>query len=139
MRIVLDTNILISGLISSGSAPAVLIDLWLDQQYVLVTCAEQLEELRRVAEYPHLKKRLDRRIFLSFISQLSKSSVMSGKLPEVNVCSDPDDNFIVACAIAGKADLIVTGDKKHLLSLVKIQDIHIISARECVGRLGKKT
>ena len=50
---------------------------------------------------------------------------------------DPKDNPILATAIAGKADLIVSGDKKHVLALVEVGGIPIVTAHEALTRLGE--
>ena len=49
-------------------------------------------------------------------------------LPNIGASPDPDDNLILATAIAGRADLIVSGDKKHMLSLGRVHGIPIITA-----------
>ena len=58
-------------------------------------------------------------------------------MSEVNLSPDPGDNPILAAAIAGAADLIVSGDKKHMLALGEIEGIPIVTAREALERLGE--
>ena len=59
-------------------------------------------------------------------------------VPEVNASPDPDDNPILATAIAGRADLIVSGDKKHMLALGDIDGIPIVSAAVAAVRLRRQ-
>ena len=59
-------------------------------------------------------------------------------LPDVNASPDPDDNPILAAAIAGRADLIVSGDKKHMLALGRVQGIPIVTAAVAVDRLHRR-
>ena len=54
----------------------------------------------------------------------------------MNLSHDPADNPIPATAIAGKADLIVSGDKKHVLALEEVQGILIVTPRDALKRLG---
>lgn len=56
-------------------------------------------------------------------------------IPEVDISPDPDDNFIIATALAGEANYIVSGDKRHLLSLGAVREIPIITARQAVDQL----
>jgi predicted nucleic acid-binding protein len=55
--------------------------------------------------------------------------------PDVDLSSDPKDNPILAAAIAGKADLIVSGDKRHMLALGRVEGIPIVTARAALERL----
>ncbi len=58
---------------------------------------------------------------------------MSG--PTITLSTDPEDNIILGTAVAGKADLLVSGDKKHLLPLGKIEEISILSPREAIENI----
>ena len=55
--------------------------------------------------------------------------------PDVALSPDPNDNPILAAAIAGKADLIVSGDKKHMLALGEVEGLPIVTARDALDRL----
>ncbi len=54
----------------------------------------------------------------------------------MDISPDPKDNPILAAALAGKADLIVSGDKKHVLALGAVEGIPIVTARDALDRLG---
>ena len=60
-------------------------------------------------------------------------------LPEVNVSPDSRDNPILATAVAGEAGLIVSGDKGDMLALGNVEGIPIVTAREAIGRLRRRT
>ena len=66
------------------------------------------------------------------IQGLRTNTIVFLDLPKVDVSEDPDDNPILATALAGKADFIVTGDKRDLLSLKKFEGIPIVTARTLV-------
>ena len=131
MRVVIDTNILISALISPNGVPFQSLKLW-GPKYQLVTSEWQIDELRRVSRRKALKPYLKRIEVGTFINELREKASVQGKLPEIDVSPDPDDNNIIATAIAGGAHYIVSGDKRDLLSLRKAQGIPIITAREFV-------
>jgi hypothetical protein len=135
MKLVIDTNIIVSGLIFLTAPPAQLIDLWNDDVFTLVTSQFQLQELRRVAEYEHLRDRVRPDRLASFWSSVDATAIIIGELPVVELSIDPDDNSILATAIAGDADLIVSGDKRHMLSLGKAHGIPIVTARTALDRL----
>ncbi len=61
--------------------------------------------------------------------------ITKGTPPDVDLSPDPKDNPILAAAIAGKADLIVSGDKKHMLALGEVKGIPIVTARDALDRL----
>jgi len=135
-RIVLDTNILISSLISRKSSPYLLYHGWRKKRFTLITSEEQLNELNQVLQYPKLRKFINQDEATIMISALCDFAVTVADLPDVNYSKDLDDNLIIATAIAGKADLIVTGDKGDLLTLKKVEDIAIVTAADAVSRIG---
>ncbi len=63
------------------------------------------------------------------IQGLRTNAVVLSALPEVNMCKDPDDNPLLAMAIAADVDFLVTGDKRDLLSLNKFKGVRIVIAR----------
>lgn len=135
-RIVLDTNILISSLISKKSSPYLLYYGWRKKRFTLITSEEQLNKLNQVLQYPKLRKFINQDEATIMISALCDFAVTVADLPDVNYSKDSDDNLIIATAIAGKADLIVTGDKGDLLTLKTVENIAIVTASDAVSRIG---
>ena len=136
MRLLLDTNIIVSGLLSPKGAPGKLVRAWLDGRFELVTSEEQLDELRRVLEYEHLKPLIKPAQARDFVENVDALAIMAVDLPALEVSPDPDDNVILATAVAGDAEAVVSGDKGDMLSLGEVEGIPIITAREAVERLG---
>jgi len=136
VRILLDTNILISGILSAGSPPARLLDLWLDRKLELVTSQFQLDELRGVLARPKLARRIEAAESTRLLENLGRESIRARNLPVVDVSPDPADNHILATAIAGRAELIVSGDRAGMLELREVAGIPIVTAREALERLG---
>jgi uncharacterized protein len=119
VRLVLDTNILISGLISpaSGKPPGLLLDAAREERIVIVTSLDQLAEFDDVIARPHLQKYLRPGVVEGFRELIDALTlIVAGPLPVVIESPDPKDNMILATALAGDAKLIVSGDKRHVLS-----------------------
>jgi putative PIN family toxin of toxin-antitoxin system len=128
MRIVLDTNILISAFVSTKGASAQL--LWRCQagELELLVSENTLAELRRVLTYPRIRMHLhynDEQIE-RFIDYLQHFSTIVTPPDEARVVpDDADDDKFIALAVAGEAQYLVTGDE-HLLSVGRHQGITIL-------------
>ena len=130
MRLVVDTNLLVSALLSGTSLPAHLITLWREGRFDLLTSSEQLDELMRVTRYPKIRERLTPALAGRLINELREIAILVENLPQVTVCADPFDNYLLAMAAAGAADFVVTGDKRDLLGLMLYEGIRIVAVRE---------
>jgi putative PIN family toxin of toxin-antitoxin system len=130
VRLVVDTNVLISALLGSTSLPAHLITLWREGRFDLLTSSEQLDELMRVTRYPKIRERLAPALAGRLINELREIAILVENLPQVTVCADPFDNYLLAMAAAGAADFVVTGDKRDLLSLQLHEGVRIVAVRE---------
>jgi putative PIN family toxin of toxin-antitoxin system len=139
MRVVLDTNLLISGLISVQGFPARLLDAWDEQRFELVSSKEQLDELRAVSRRPRLAPYIDRHDVGRFINQLQAEAMILVRLPHVDRSADPADNFLLGMAEACEADYLVSGDKRGVLALKRHGRTHIVTARMMVKTLGLKS
>ncbi len=135
MQILLDTNIIISGFLSSKGPPGQLLQRWLDGQFDLVTSQTQLDELRRALGYEKLRDRINPAQVRDFVDNVDGLAIVVPSAPAVAFSSDPDDNLILATAIAGYADLIVSGDRSGMLDLREVEGIPIVTAREALNRL----
>jgi hypothetical protein len=136
LRVILDTNILISALIVPVGASSYLYQCWRRSLFTLISSEEQLVEFRRVTRYPRLERFLSPAAAGTMLNEVRALAVLTGPLPRVDVSPDPTDNFLLAMAVAGKADYLVTGDGKHLLSLGRHRKTHIVTAREAALVLG---
>jgi putative PIN family toxin of toxin-antitoxin system len=132
VRILLDTNILVSGLLSKTGPPYRLIEAYQAGQFELVTSVRQIEEFARVLEYAHLRRRITRLQSSALLETIDVNALMVRELPSVAYSPDPDDNVILAAAIAGGADVVVSGDKRHMLALGSVKGIRILTARDAV-------
>jgi putative PIN family toxin of toxin-antitoxin system len=92
VRLVVDTNILVSALLSAASLPAQIVLLWRASRFDLLTAAEQLDEIGRVTRYPKIRERLHPAVAGRLVNDLRAIAVMLGTLPVVEASPDPDDN-----------------------------------------------
>ncbi len=130
-RAVFDTNSLVSYLLVHRPPIATLIDEYLAQKRItLVTAPVLLEELARVLRYPRLHRYYDaatRDRFVALIAALSEVVELPDDIPVIS--RDPDDDRVIACAVVGRADVMVSGDK-DLLALKQVGKIPILTAVE---------
>ena len=136
MRVLLDTNILIGALITKGTPPDELYQAWLRGEFDLVTPVAQMAEIEDVLARPRLQRFPSTEESEAIVEEIRTRALGFDELPSVDLSLDPKDNPILATAIAGKADLIVSGDKKHVLALGAVGGIPIVTAREALKRLG---
>jgi putative PIN family toxin of toxin-antitoxin system len=132
MRVVADTNILISAFLFGG-LPRVFLDSGLAGSFSLVTSGALLDELDEKLNGKFAVPENKRRAFLSQLK--SKAAVVNPSFVLDAVADDPDDNRVLECAVEGKADFIVSGDR-HLLRLGSYEAIAIVSARQFLETAG---
>jgi putative PIN family toxin of toxin-antitoxin system len=135
VRIVLDTNVIVSGLLLTNSIPGQLLLLWEDEQYELVTSIEQIDEVSRVLAYDKLKNRIDPTKAKTLLTSLQLSAEIARELPEVSYTIDLADNLILGTAITGRVDILVSGDQQHLLPLGVVENIPILTPREALEKI----
>ena len=135
MRVVLDTGILIAALITSGTPPDAIYRAWRKKRFELITSEWQLEEFRRVSRYPKLRTYLKSADAGNLVNGLRREATVLSQLPTVDLSLDPDDNPVLAMALAVHADFLVTGDRRDLLALGTVGATRILSARQFVDGL----
>jgi putative PIN family toxin of toxin-antitoxin system len=114
MRVVLDTNVLLAALISPHGPPDAIYRAWRTARFELVTSTTQLEEVRRASRYPKLKAILPAHRVGTMVNNMQRAIALE-QLPPLPVgieATDPHDAFLLAMALAGEADYLVTGDRR---------------------------
>ena len=136
LRVVLDTNVLVSAIISDGKSRE-LLKRGIINEYSIVTSDLILKELVTVLRRPKFKTSEDEvhRIILALVRT---GDVVSVKTKIKAVKEDPKDNMIIETAIDGEANIIVTGDS-HLLALKTFRGIKISTIEEMFTCLREKT
>ena len=130
MRVVLDTNVIISALISQGP-PHRIVAAWRDQRFTALVSAALLAEYERAVHYPKVRRAhgLDDEELERFVGRIIRFGELV--VPDTRlsiIAADPDDDRVLECAEAGDASHIVTGDP-HLLALERYQEIPILAPR----------
>ncbi len=133
MKLVLDTNILISALLTKNTPPDQLYQHWVNGLFDVVSSDWQLDKLKRVLGYKKLSPFIMESEASLLIENMDSIAIMVSDLAPIEVSADPTDNWIIATAIAGKANLIVTGDKSDLLVLGSVQGIEIVNPRTALN------
>ena len=138
MRVILDTNVLLSALIRRDSVPGQVLEAWFDDRFVLITHELQLEELRVVTRRQQIRALIRPSEAGRLVNQLRANAELVTRLPRTRRSNDPADDFLLALSEAGRADLLVTGDKAGLLRLGNHNDTLILTARAFLDRLTGK-
>lgn len=134
----MDTNVIVSGILSRTGAPAELLHAWRERHFLLLTSPAIVAELRSVLQYPRIRKKypLSDEDVDQIITLLEHDALLVAGDANVagSVSDDPKDEMFLACALEGQADVIVSGDH-HLLDLGAYRDISIITARQFLDQL----
>lgn len=129
MNVVLDTNVIISALLSPTGAPAQVLDYWREGLFTVISSPQLIDELKRALTYSRVVKYLklsdeDIDLFLKYFRQFSEVVEPDFSLDILK--EDPDDNRVLECAAAGSAAYIITGDK-HLVAFEEFRGMVILS------------
>jgi putative PIN family toxin of toxin-antitoxin system len=135
VKVVLDTNVLISGIFFSG-LPAEILKAWRDDIIQFTLSSEIIEEYIRVArilevEFPDIEVNQ----ILTLI--VTHSDIIRAPSLSHQVCDDPDDDKFLACALTSGGKMIISGDK-HLLKTSGYKGISIITPRAFVQKYLRK-
>jgi hypothetical protein len=140
IRAVLDVNVLISALISRSGAPARILEAWQAERFLVVTSEPILAEFQRVLAQPQLRNRYG--LTPSRVQRLLRglrqfALVTPGELELHGLAPDPDDDKLLACAVEGGADYLVSGDK-DLLNLGEHEGVQLVAPAEFIRRLEER-
>lgn len=138
LKIVLDTNVFVSSLLVRAGLPSQVLDLWRQRRYLLIVSAAIIAEIRATLEYPRIRRKyaITGEDAEQLIALLKRDALLvpgdadvAGAIPQ-----DPSDEMVLACALEGQADVIVSGDR-HLLDLNSYGTIPILTVRQFLERL----
>jgi putative PIN family toxin of toxin-antitoxin system len=136
-RLVIDTNVFVSGLISGDGPPGQILRALQSQRAIHLVSDPIVEEYLRVLDYPRIRK--FRKISDPFVADIAAYLVYQTERVELRsqlrMNPDPDDDVFLNTAVDGRAALLVSGDKTDLLALRRVDSIPIVSAREAVERI----
>lgn len=136
-RLVIDTNVFVSGLISAAGSPAQILRAIQRRKVIHLVSDPIVEEYLRVLDYPQIRK--FKQITDEFVADIAAYLVYQTERVElvssIRLSPDPDDDVFLETAVDGRANWLVTNDKADLLSLRTVEGIPIVSAREATMRL----
>jgi len=131
MKVVLDTNVFVSGIFFAG-VPGQVLEAWHDSKILLVLSAEIFEEYFEVLH--RLEKRyspVEKEPILELL--LAGAEIVTVPLSDKQISADPDDDKFIACALASKAKVIISGDK-HLLDMDGFKGLKIIKPSKFIKK-----
>ena len=136
-RLVIDTNVFVSGLISESGPPARILHAIQKRRVIHLVSDPIVEEYLRVLEYPRIRR--FRKITDAFVADIAAYLVYQTERVElvstIKRSQDPDDAVFLETAVDGRATLLVTGDKADLLALEAVEGVPIVTASEALARL----
>lgn len=128
-RVVLDPNVLVSGVISAHGAPAALVDLIDAGALVPIVCPTLLDELRRVLHRPKLRSYVSPEHATTFLGELVHSAERHDDPTDPPAVSrDRADDYLIALARIAQADALVSGDKD--VTALVLDDVPIQTPRQ---------
>lgn len=134
-KIILDTNLWISFLISSNFTE---IDALIQKREIIFLFSdESLKEFIEVVQRPKFKKFFSRKDVEKLLDTFDQYALLINVESRIEICRDPKDNFLLNLAVDGKADFLVTGDQ-DLLVLGKIKTTEILTFRKLIEQLSQQ-
>jgi len=131
MKIVLDTNVLISGIFWRG-LPFKILENWMNEEFQVLASAEIVDEYSRVLQIIAKRKKRSDLVDLWAMFIVQNVNLIKPRCV-VKVCRDPNDDMFINCALSGEADCIVSGDN-DLLSLKEEIPVDVITPKEFLNR-----
>jgi putative PIN family toxin of toxin-antitoxin system len=136
MRITLDTNVLISSLIAAGGSADQVVQFVRDGDVEMVLSQFILDELARVLTE---KFELPPKSVQTAVQRFQRFATIVEPVLTIDIIKEKEnDNRILECAVAGKVDYLVTGDKRHILPLRSIQGIPIVTVSQFLQKCQRR-
>lgn len=137
MRVVVDTNVLLSGLIRPRGAPGTIVRALREGRIVPVLSRPMLEEIGAVLSRPWLQQKygLDEAAVETVLRFLVTRGELVEPRIEIRRCLDPRDDMFLEAAVSASADRLVTGDK-DLLEMESVEGVTIVTARQMADEVG---
>jgi uncharacterized protein len=136
-RVLCDTNILVSAFIAGGP-PSRVVESAIDGRIELLIASPVIEELERVLT---IKLGLDgERVgeIIALLRDLASSQLVPPQTAPEPVTGDPDDDLMLACAVRGEVDVLVSGDRRHLLPVGEHEGVRILTAQTLLAELSAR-
>jgi putative PIN family toxin of toxin-antitoxin system len=136
LKVVYDTNVIVSAALKEGNLPALLVSLGLEDKVRFFVSPALIREYEKVLERPRLK--LGQRGIMDFIERIKERAVMLNPTKGLSIIKiDESDNRILECALKGGVDFIITGNKRHF-PFQEFRGSKIVTPREFINRIGEE-
>lgn len=137
IRAVLDANVLVSGIAFPNSVQSIILDRWVARSFELLISEHVRAEVINSLHKPYFVARLTGTMEDDLREPLLRASVVTLSATVVGVASHPEDDLVLATALSGDADVLVTGDKQ-LLKLGSFEGIPIVDSRAFLDMLDRE-
>ena len=127
MRVVIDTNVLLSAL--RGGSTRTILDALIARRFDLLTSEPLMRELRNVLSRPEWLNALEPSACHELLSTIGEAATFVIPTQRITACRDPEDDALLECALDGRADVLMTGDK-DLLALTPFRGLRILRPSE---------
>ena len=137
MRVVIDTNVVLSGMFWQGR-PSRVLEAAQSGKFDAITSVGLLDELQKhlsATKFQPMIRRIGRTKDQLFADYVKGCLVVQLAALSSPICRDPGDDVVIATALAGGADIVVSGDQ-DLLTIIKYQSVEFLSAADLLTRLG---
>jgi putative PIN family toxin of toxin-antitoxin system len=136
LKVVYDTNVIVSAALKEGSLPALLVSLGLEDKVRFFVSPALIREYEKVLERPRLK--LGQRRIIDFMEKIKEKAIMVNPTKGLSIVKiDESDNRILECALKGGVDFIITGNKRHF-PFEEFRGSKLVTPREFINRIGKE-
>ncbi|HTA33232.1 MAG TPA: putative toxin-antitoxin system toxin component, PIN family [Solirubrobacteraceae bacterium] len=136
-RVLCDTNVLVSAFIAAGP-PSRVLEAAIDRRIELILADPVLDELARVLT---VKLGLAAERVLNattLLSEIASTTVAAPGTPPEAITGDPDDDLVLACAVRADAQIVVSGDRRHLLPVGEHRGVRIITPQQLLAELANR-
>lgn len=130
-KVVLDSNVFVSFLISHQPPISTILDLWARGELVICYSAEILDELEMALKYPKIRKLVSNSETESLINVVKVLGILTIPTKAVEICRDKKDNKYLEVCLESASKFLISGDK-DLLSLGEFESTKIVSPRDFV-------
>jgi putative PIN family toxin of toxin-antitoxin system len=140
-RILVDTNVWVSALISPVGAPAQILRAFREDQFILIVSVETIAELADVLARPRIQRRLhDRGDVSILLAQMRSHAAMVRPIGELRLCRDPDDDIVLETAVLGEAQFVVSRDDDikrdlDLIAHLRANGVEVVSVAQFLALL----
>lgn len=131
MLVLLDSNIIISAILTPDGIPASIVDEWREGRCELLTCQHQINEIRNACRLPKFRTRLQPHHVGTMLNNLYNATLWPEPIPRKHRAADPSDSYLLDLIEAAQPDYAVTGDKHAgVLQRDKLGRTKILKATE---------